>query len=95
MLAQRRDARVDRIGDVYVVKSVASRGLAGRDWDDGRMPQDAAAKQPVRVSPPDPRDEPVLPTRSQDDTDVGWGEPPAPDDDERLNRERPPHWGSG
>ena len=59
------------------------------------MPPDAAAKQPTRVSPPDPRDEPVLPTQSQEDTDVGWGEPPGPDDDERLCRERPPHWGSG
>jgi hypothetical protein len=59
------------------------------------MPPEKAPKQPVRVSPPDPRDEPVLPTQSQEDTDVGWGEPPGPDDDERLCRERPPHWGSG
>jgi hypothetical protein len=74
---------------------VAIGGFIGRIWDDGCMPPEKAPKQPVRVSPPDPRDEPVLPTQSQDDTDVGWGEPPAPDDDERLNRERPPHWGSG
>ncbi len=58
------------------------------------MPPDEAAKQTARVSPPDRCDEPVLPTRSQEDTDVGWGEPLAPDDDERLYRERPPHWGS-
>ena len=59
------------------------------------MTPDPAPEQPVRVRPPDPRDEPGLPTQSQDDTDIGWGEPPAPDDDERLSRERPPHWGSG
>ncbi len=59
------------------------------------MPSDAAPEQPARVSLPDPRDEPVLPTRSRDDTDVGWGELPEPEDDERLYRERPPHWGSG
>jgi hypothetical protein len=74
---------------------VAIGGFIGRIWDDGCMPPEKAPKQPARVSPPDPRDEPVLPARSQDDTDVGWGESPAPDDDERLNRERPPHWGSG
>jgi hypothetical protein len=59
------------------------------------MPPDEAPKQSARVSPQDPRDEPVLPTQSTEDTDVGWGEPPEQDDDERLVRERPPHWGSG
>jgi hypothetical protein len=34
---------------------------------------------------------PVLP-RSADDTDAGWGERPH-DDDERLRRDVPPHWG--
>jgi len=40
-------------------------------------------------------DKPVLPVQSEDETGVGWGEAPAtpePDDDERLRRERPPHW---
>ena len=40
-------------------------------------------------------DKPVLPSRSTDDTDTGWGEPSSTDedpDDERLTRERPPHW---
>lgn len=36
------------------------------------------------------RDEPVLPQRSDDETDVGWGDQ-AEDDDERLRREIPPH----
>lgn len=44
--------------------------------------------------PPHPDDKPVLPVKSQEDTDVGWGDPAEPDDDERLYRERPPHWDS-
>ena len=39
-------------------------------------------------------DEPrVLPDRSEDDRDNGWGEREDPDDDERFLRDRPPHWG--
>jgi prolyl-tRNA editing enzyme YbaK/EbsC (Cys-tRNA(Pro) deacylase) len=35
------------------------------------------------------------PVRAPDDTDVGWGERPADDaDDRRLLEDRPPHWGS-
>lgn len=57
------------------------------------MPPDKAPRQPPSADP-DPDGTPVVPVRSQDDTDVGWGEPPEPDDDERLYRERPPHWDS-
>lgn len=40
----------------------------------------------------DGRDE-VLPDQTSDDTDRGWGErPDDTDDDERLLREKPPHW---
>lgn len=58
------------------------------------MPPDTTPDQPTRVSPADPDGQPVLPVRSQDDTDVGWGEQSEPDDDERLYQERPPHWDS-
>ena len=58
------------------------------------MPPDKATHQPASADP-DPDDTPAVPVRSQDDTDLGWGEPPEPDDDERLYRERPPHWDSG
>jgi hypothetical protein len=37
---------------------------------------------------------PVLPSRSSDETDVGWGEAPEPDDEDRLRQDRPPHWDS-
>ena len=35
--------------------------------------------------------EPVLPQQSPEDTDAAWGEYPSRDDD-RLYRDRPPHW---
>jgi hypothetical protein len=35
--------------------------------------------------------EPVLPGQSREDTDAAWGEYPEPADD-RLYRDRPPHW---
>jgi hypothetical protein len=38
------------------------------------------------------RSEPALPARSEEETGIGWGEAPEPDDDERLRRNRPPHW---
>jgi len=44
------------------------------------------------LGPPEPDDQPVLPEQSREDTDVGWGEHPEPDDEERLRRDRPPHW---
>ena len=37
------------------------------------------------------RDEPVLPTVSRDETDVGWGDEPGERDDDWYRRERPPH----
>jgi hypothetical protein len=37
---------------------------------------------------------PVLPDVTSDEQDIGWGDRPEPDDDERLLREVPPHHGS-
>jgi hypothetical protein len=39
----------------------------------------------------DDDDVPVLPAQSSEDTDIGWGDYAEPDDD-RLIRDRPPHW---
>lgn len=47
--------------------------------------------EPSGVERPSHDDE-VLPQQSTDDTDRGWGEHPEEDDDERLTREKPPHW---
>jgi hypothetical protein len=55
-------------------------------------------KNPPASDPSDEPDKerrpqkPALPDRSGDETDIGWGDRPEPDDDERLNRDRPPHW---
>jgi hypothetical protein len=46
---------------------------------------------PVPVSEPVPADEPALPEQSREDTDAAWGERPESADD-RLYRDRPPHW---
>ncbi len=44
----------------------------------------------------DPAEEPApdaaVPERSADDTDLGWGDEDEDDSDERLTREKPPHW---
>jgi hypothetical protein len=56
-------------------------------------PPDQAPDQPS-ARPADPDREPLLPLKSREDTDAGWGERSEPDDDERLYRERPPHWDS-
>ena len=43
-------------------------------------------QRPTATAPP--------PEGAPDDTDVGWGERPAVDDDRRYLEDRPPHWGS-
>jgi hypothetical protein len=35
-------------------------------------------------------DQPVLPDRSSDENDTGWGD--HAEEDDRLTRDRPPHW---
>src|SRR4051812_49064615 len=44
--------------------------------------------------PLEQRQPPAPPERASDDSDVGWGERPAADDDRRYLEDRPPHWGS-
>jgi hypothetical protein len=58
--------------------------------DDARVDPDdtpTTPTPPARTAPV-----PVLPTQSREDTDVGWGEYRERDDDDRLLRDRPPHW---
>ena len=55
------------------------------------MPQDHASSQTPCAGPSDSGD---LPVQSQEDTDAGWGERPGPEDEDRLQRDRPPHWDS-
>ncbi len=52
-----------------------------------------AATGPRRAVRRAPVDEPVLPERANEDSDVAWGDYRRDsDEDERLHRERPPHW---
>jgi hypothetical protein len=44
------------------------------------------------VSEPAGSDQDVPLEQSEDDTDRGWGERPDEDDDERIAREKPPHY---
>lgn len=65
---------------VYAARGAGTRGSAVAG---------AIVTRPERDGEPD--DKPVLPVQSEDETDVGWGEAAEPDD-ERLRRDRPPHW---
>lgn len=51
-------------------------------------PEPAAA---VAAAPAAAAREPLLPEQSAEDTDAAWGEYPERSDD-RLYRDRPPHW---
>ncbi len=59
---------------------------------DGLMRPHERLGVPAVTGQPDHEDHQVLPRRSGEDTDVGWGEPPEPTADERFQRDRPPHW---
>ena len=69
------------------VRSLATFGLIRRIMASATAPLTGAG-------PLNPGGDPVLPVRSREDTDVGWGGQAEPDDDERLSRECPPHWDS-
>jgi hypothetical protein len=58
------------------------------------MPPNETPEASASAAQSGPGGRPALPEKSPDETDVGWGERPEPDDDERLNRDRPPHWDS-
>jgi hypothetical protein len=45
----------------------------------------------AREVPLDDDERPVLPDQTRDDTDQGWGDRPASNDDQLL-ADRPPHW---
>ena len=54
-------------------------------------PSSLRPRRPRRAVRPG-REEPVH-SPTSDDADLGWGDAPVPDDDDRLRREVPPHWG--
>ena len=55
-------------------------------------PEPPPAPEPSEPPPAAPGvPAPALPEQSREDTDAAWGEYPERDDD-RLYRDRPPHW---
>lgn len=58
--------------------------------------EDAADRSVAEVRTPARREGPGgdlwREVRSADDSDRGWGRDDAPPDDERILREKPPHW---
>ncbi|HEY6744623.1 MAG TPA: hypothetical protein VI357_02790 [Mycobacteriales bacterium] len=56
-------------------------------------PADTPSRSAPRIARRRPSTGPVLPDVTSDEQDVGWGDRPDPDDDERLLREVPPHHG--
>ena len=83
----------------------AARGAAGqtrampRDGGRDAAPAPPAPVPPAPVPPqsrprrlPPVPSAPILPAQSREDTDVGWGDYAERDDNDRLLRDRPPHW---
>ncbi|WP_127573476.1 hypothetical protein [Georgenia faecalis] len=55
------------------------------------VPEDGATPGPTE--PATPVREPVLPDRASEDSDTAWGEYRGDSNDDRLRRDKPPHWG--
>jgi hypothetical protein len=68
---------------------------AGEQAAQPEQPEQAAEpeqeQEQRKQQPEQPASAPILPTQSREDTDVGWGDY-ADHDDDRLLRDRPPHW---
>ena len=60
----------------------------------GLMSPYEAPEEPADARPPDREDQQAWPVQSREDTDIAWGEQPEHDEDDRLYRDRPPHWDS-
>lgn len=54
------------------------------------QPRDAAPAPAPAARPVD--DTPLIPGRSADDSDAGWGDDRSDSNDDRLLRDVPPHW---
>lgn len=58
------------------------------------MSPDEVPEDPPDVGSSRRQDQLALPVQSREDTDIAWGEQPGPDENDRLYRDRPPHWDS-
>jgi len=53
-----------------------------------------APEEPTGAGPSNRQGQQALPLQSWEDTDIAWGEQPESDENDRLCRDRPPHWDS-
>ncbi|MDM7855526.1 hypothetical protein [Cellulomonas alba] len=58
------------------------------------LPRGQASTADAQDAAPSPSTEPEPPVafRSKDDSDVGWGSRSDDSNDDRLERDKPPHW---
>jgi hypothetical protein len=65
--------------------------VSASDREPASAPDPASGREPAYGREPAHGRESALPEQSREDTDAGWGEYPERADD-RLYRDRPPHW---
>jgi hypothetical protein len=58
---------------------------------DRRTHRDEDSRPAVASAAP-PDDAQAIPSRSADDSDIGWGDREAGSNDDRLEQDKPPHW---
>ena len=79
----------------FGIRHMAERlGLEAVRGDDHRMPPYEAPEDPADARPSDRQNQQALPVQSREDCDIAWGEQAEPDENDRLYRDRPPHWDS-
>ncbi len=69
-------------------------GAENAKGDDELMSPHGPPEEPPDVGPSSRQDQQALTVQSREDTDIAWGEQPEPDANDRLYRDRPPHWDS-
>jgi hypothetical protein len=93
------DRPVSRPAEHPADRSVSRPAQHPADRPESHPAEHPASSEPAptfrpRIARRPPSTDRVLPDITSDEGDVGWGEVPEPDDDERLLRDVPPHHGS-
>lgn len=90
------EAAADQIRTVFGVPTKPPEPEPEPESEPGPEPEPDPAPEPEPAPPGPPMPEPpsggILPSRSVDDTDVGWGDPGSGSRDDEIRRDRPPHW---
>jgi prolyl-tRNA editing enzyme YbaK/EbsC (Cys-tRNA(Pro) deacylase) len=90
------DAAVAATGWAVIGSGIRGSKLAVRGSMLAALPGAVVLDGLARPLPPEEAGPPPAPpsVRAPDDSDVGWGDRPADDEDRRYLEDRPPHWGS-